>query len=84
VIRQLLLKDVVSLRDYEMSEPDQPVLLLQLILKLLARTLPRGPQAMATQSTIDIDDQKSRRFSTLNSEYPKKYRATWARYLSTL
>ena len=54
----LLFKNAVPPRHREMNELDQPILSLQLALKLLARALPQGPQAVTTASTIDIDDKK--------------------------
>jgi len=55
----LLFKNIAPPQHHEMSELDQPILLLQLVLKLLARAQPQGPQAVIAASTIDVSDEKT-------------------------
>jgi hypothetical protein len=55
----LLFKDIVPARRRELQELNVPVLHLQLVLRLLARALPQGPPAAATQAGIDVADDKN-------------------------
>ena len=55
----LLFKDIVPARRRELQELNVPVLHLQLVLRLLARALPQGPPAAATQAGVDLADDKN-------------------------
>jgi len=55
----LLFKDIVPAPRGELHELNEPVLHLQLVLRLLARALPRGPLAMGEPVNIDIGDDQS-------------------------
>jgi hypothetical protein len=54
----LALKDIAPVRRHELQELDEPVLHLQLVLRLLARALPLGPLAVGTETGIDLGEQK--------------------------
>lgn len=55
----LLFKDIVPSRQQELSEMNEPVLNLQLLLRLLARAMPQGLPAIGTQTAIDVGDDKT-------------------------
>jgi hypothetical protein len=55
----LLFKDIVPARQGELQELNEPVLHLQLVLRLLARALPQGPLALAEPVSIDIGDDEN-------------------------
>ena len=55
----LVFKDIVPARLHELQEFDEPVLHLQLTLRLLARALPQGPVAMGEQMAIDVGDDQN-------------------------
>jgi hypothetical protein len=58
--RALLFKGIVPLRRHELQELNEPVLHLQLVLRLLALALPQGPLAVGAQKGIELSDQKTR------------------------
>ena len=55
----LLFKDIVPPRQREMRELTEPVLHLQLVLRLLARAMPQGLPTAGPQISIDIADDKT-------------------------
>ena len=55
----LLFKDIVPAPPGALHEMDEPVLHLQLVLRLLARALPQGPLAMGEQMSVDIGDEQN-------------------------
>ena len=55
----LLFKDIVPARSGELHELNEPVLHLQLVLRLLARALPQGPLAVGERMSVDISDDKN-------------------------
>ena len=55
----LLFKDIVPVRRRELQELDEPILHLQLVLRLLARALPQGPLAVGAEANIDVGEQKN-------------------------
>jgi hypothetical protein len=55
----LLLKDIVPARQLELQELNEPVLNLQLVLRLLARAMPQGLPAAGAQTAIDTGDDKT-------------------------
>ena len=55
----LAFKDLVPAPLHELREFDEPVLHLQLTLRLLARALPQGPKDMGEQVTIDVGDDQN-------------------------
>lgn len=54
----LLLKDIVPSRQLELRELNEPVLNLQLVLRLLARAMPQGLPAPGAPTAIDVGDDK--------------------------
>jgi len=54
----LALKGIAPVRRHELQELDEPVLHLQLVLRLLARALPQGPLAAGMETGVDLDEQK--------------------------
>ena len=55
----LLFKDIVPARQHELQELNEPVLHLQLVLRLLARAMPQGLPALGAQTSIDVGDDKN-------------------------
>ena len=55
----LLLKDIVPARQLELRELNEPVLNLQLALRLLSRALPQGLPTAGAQTAIDVGDDKN-------------------------
>lgn len=55
----LLFKDIVPVRQQELRELNEPVLYLQLVLRLLARAMPQGLPVAGVQTAIDVADDKS-------------------------
>ncbi|MEO7726964.1 MAG: hypothetical protein ABIS45_06895 [Burkholderiales bacterium] len=55
----LLFKDIVPARMHELQELNEPVLHLQLVLRLLARAMPQGLPAAGTQTAIDAAEDKN-------------------------
>lgn len=55
----LLFKDIVPVRQHELRELNEPVLYLQLVLRLLARAMPQGLPGTGVQTAIDVADDKS-------------------------
>ena len=56
----LLFKDIVPAGLAELQELNEPVLHLQLALRLLARALPQGPQVFGEQMSIDTGDDQQK------------------------
>jgi hypothetical protein len=52
----LLMKGVTPERLHEMRELDEPVLHLQMVLRLLARAAPEGPAALGNEKLIEITE----------------------------
>ena len=52
----LLMQGVAPVQHREMREIDEPVLHLQMLLRLLARALPEGPSAVAAGKRIELDE----------------------------
>ncbi len=75
----LLLKDIVPARRHELRELDEPVLHLQLVLRLLARALPQGPLALGAEADIDVGEQKNplrlRKGATVRRDFLAPWRA---------
>lgn len=71
--RALLFKDIVPATRREMRELDEPVLHLQLALRLLARALPQGPAAIGAEAAIDINEATTplrvRKGSTMRRDF---------------
>jgi hypothetical protein len=78
----LLFKNVIPLRHREMNELDQPILLLQLALKLLDRALPQGPQAVTAASTIDISDEKNSVRVNKGNKIRRDFSAPWQAHVT--
>jgi hypothetical protein len=55
----LLFKDIVPVQRHELQELNEPVLYLQLALRLLARAMPQGLPAAGTQTSIDVSEDKN-------------------------
>lgn len=55
----LLLKDIAPQRGRELQELNEPVLYLQLALRLLARAMPDGLPAAGSETAIDVGDEKN-------------------------
>jgi hypothetical protein len=55
----LLLKDIASAPRRELQELNEPVLYLQLALRLLARAMPGGLPAAGSETAIDVGDAKN-------------------------
>ncbi len=57
--RAILFKDMVPASRHELRELDEPVLHLQLVLRLLARAMPEGLPPDGSETAIDIGDDKN-------------------------
>jgi hypothetical protein len=55
----LLLKDIEPARGRELYELNEPVLYLQLVLRLLARAMPDGLPAAGSEAAVDTGDEKN-------------------------
>jgi len=54
--RALVMKNLKPERKHEMGEIDEPVLNLQLVLRLLARAAPEGPVAMGGEKLVELNE----------------------------
>jgi hypothetical protein len=79
----LLFKNVAPPRLREMNELDQPILSLQLALKLLARALPQGAHAVAKMSTVDVSDEKNPVRVHKGNNVRRDYSAPWQAHVTT-
>lgn len=75
----LLVKDIVPARRQAMQELDEPVLHLQLALRLLARAVPQGPAAVGAETAIGINEAKTplrvRKGNTVRRDFPAPWQA---------
>lgn len=53
----LLFKDIVPVRRQALRELNEPILHLQMLLRLLARALPQGPLAIGAEHSINLSEQ---------------------------
>lgn len=73
----LVLQDIVPARLAELRELDEPVLHLQLVLRLLARALPQGPVAMEGEMSVDTGDEQARLLVRKGNRARMEFAAPW-------
>ena len=73
----LMFKDIVPAQRQELNELSEPVLHLQLALRLLARAMPQGLPAAGAQTAIDIGDEKSTLRMRKDYSARKDFGAPW-------
>ena len=73
----LLFKDIVPVKHRELHELDEPILHLQLVLRLLARALPQGPLAVGADANIDVGEQKNPVRVRKGSSVRRDFLAPW-------
>jgi hypothetical protein len=73
----LLIKGITPERLHEMRELDEPVLQLQLLLRLLARAAPEGPAALDAGKAFNLDDAKNAIRVGRGGEARRDFEAPW-------
>ena len=73
----LLFRDIVPAPLAELQELDEPVLHLQMALRLLARALPQGPSALGEQMDIDVDDDQNKLLLRKGPRARLEFNAPW-------
>lgn len=73
----LLMQGVAPLPRREMREIDEPVLHVQLLLRLLARALPEGPAAVTAAKTLELDEAATALHVQKGQEARLDFHAPW-------
>ena len=73
----LLVKGVMPERAHEMRELDEPVLYLQIVLRLLARAVPEGVVAFGKDKLVEINEPKATIRVRKGSEARRDFNAPW-------
>ena len=55
----VIFKDIVPAIRHELQERDDPIMYLQVVLRLLGRALPEGPSSVTANKKLDVTDEKA-------------------------
>ena len=55
----VIFKDIVPAIRHELQERDDPIMYLQVVLRLLGRALPEGPSSVTVNKKLDVADDKA-------------------------
>jgi hypothetical protein len=75
--RALLMNGLKPGRGREMREIDEPVLVLQMVLRVLARAAPEGPAALAADKLVEIGDKSTPIRVRKGLEARRDFNAPW-------
>ncbi len=75
--RALLMTGLTPGRGREMREIDEPVLVLQLVLRLLARAAPEGPAALGADKLVEITEKAAPIRVRKGLEARREFNAPW-------
>lgn len=73
----LLMKGITPERRHEMRELDEPVLHLQMVLRLLARAAPEGPAALGNDKLVEINEPAAAIRVRKGQEARRDFNAPW-------